>query len=77
LNNVTFQGGFVICHLDYILYDNENNIVQMSTESDGGRFAVYQKEQVHIPTGELDVWITSSKEQNYANEKVKLRLHNP
>ncbi|MGD2092848.1 MAG: CARDB domain-containing protein, partial [Candidatus Aminicenantes bacterium] len=75
LNITSFQSGYGICHLDYILYDNENNIVQMAAESDGGRFAVYRKEQVHIPTGELDVWITSSKEQYYANEKAQINLH--
>jgi len=75
LNSTSFQYGYGICHLDYILYDNENNIVQMTTESDGGRFAVYQKEQVHTPTGDFDIWITSSKEQYYVNEKAQITLH--
>ena len=75
LSNVSFQYGYGICHLDYILYDNENNIVQMSAESDGGRFAVYQKEQVYTPAGDFDIWITSSEEQYYAHEKAQITLH--
>jgi hypothetical protein len=75
LSNVSFQSGYGICHLDYILYDNENNIVQMAAESDGGRFAVYQKEQAHTPTGDYDIWITSSEEQYYAHEKAQITLH--
>jgi ligand-binding sensor domain-containing protein len=75
VNNYSFQSGYGICYLDYILYDNENNIVQMAAESDGGRFAVYQKEQAHIPTGGYDIWITSLEEQYYINEKAQITLH--
>jgi hypothetical protein len=30
-----------ICHVDYELYDSENNLVQIPTESDSGRFVNY------------------------------------
>lgn len=64
-----------ICHVDFHLFDAENNLVQLPTESDGGRFAVYNIEEQYTPGGGIDAWLTVEDERIFLYETAKFTLH--
>jgi len=66
---------FGIYHTFYELYDAEGNLVQMQTESDSGRFAIYKTPQPYTSTRDIDMWLTAETEYVYWDEKPKVTIH--
>ena len=64
-----------ICHVDYELYDAENNLIQLPTESDGGRFSIYKIiTPVTIKDGVYQ-WLTVKDENVYWGQDAELTIH--
>jgi len=74
LNNY-YNIDYGISHVDYDLYDVEDNVILMASESDGGRFAVYHGENSYIPKDKYSTWITSASESYYWNQQPEITLH--
>jgi hypothetical protein len=64
-----------IYHTDYELYDAEDNLVQMETESNSGRFALYKTPEPYTSTKDVDMWLTAESEYVYWDEKPKVTIH--
>ncbi|HLP49222.1 MAG TPA: hypothetical protein VK469_24995, partial [Candidatus Kapabacteria bacterium] len=64
-----------ICHVDYELYDAENELIQLSTESDGGRFSIYKIiTPVTIKEGVYQ-WLTVKDENVYWGQDAEFIMH--
>ena len=64
-----------ICHVLYSILDVEGNLLEMDSESEGGRFAVYQERPVYVPAGDYQAWITSPGEIFDVNEIVPMTIN--
>jgi hypothetical protein len=64
-----------ICHVDYELYNAENEIIQLPTESDSGRFSIYKIiTPVTIKEG-VYMWVTVKDEEVYYGQDVECTIH--
>ncbi len=64
-----------ICHVDYELYNAENEIIQLPTESDSGRFSIYKIiTPVTIKEG-VYMWVTVKDENVYWGQDVECTIH--
>ncbi|HLP46035.1 MAG TPA: hypothetical protein VK469_08815, partial [Candidatus Kapabacteria bacterium] len=64
-----------ICHVDYELYDAENNLIQSPTESDSGRFSIYKIiTPVTIKEGVYQ-WLTVKDENVYWGQDAEFIMH--
>ncbi len=79
INTVTWQapsnGALGIYHIDYLLLDVTNTIIQPQAETDSGRFAVSNPPQVG--TVKKDIWlsITSPNQEVFFNEPFVYTFH--
>ena len=64
-----------ICHSDYELYDAEGNLMQMATEADSGRFALYQNEIIYNPPSQKSAWLTVDTEYAIWGMPYTFTLH--
>ncbi|HXE95228.1 MAG TPA: hypothetical protein VN642_02395 [Dongiaceae bacterium] len=79
INNVSWQAAassvLGIYHIDYILLDATDNIIQPQAETDSGRFAVSSPPQTS--TVKKDIWlsITSPNQEVFFNEPFAYTFH--
>ncbi|MCP4152718.1 MAG: hypothetical protein GY757_33605 [bacterium] len=64
-----------ICHVDYELYDTENNLIQMPTESDSGRFSIYKITSPYTDKGGFYRWLTVKDEDIYWGQDLECTIH--
>ncbi|HLP44629.1 MAG TPA: hypothetical protein VK469_01705, partial [Candidatus Kapabacteria bacterium] len=64
-----------ICHVDYELYDAENHLIQLRTESDSGRFSIYKIiTPITIKEGVYQ-WLTVKDENVYWGQDAEITMH--
>jgi hypothetical protein len=64
-----------ICHMDYELYNSENELIQLPTESDSGRFSIYKIiTPVTIKDGFYQ-WVTVKDENVYWGQDAEFTMH--
>jgi len=64
-----------ICHVDYELYNAENEIIQLPTESHSGRFSVYKIITPATIKDDLRQWLTVKDENVYWGQDVEFAIH--
>jgi hypothetical protein len=64
-----------ICHVDYELYNAENGLVQLPTESAGGRFSIYKIITPVTLKDEVRQWLTVKDENVYWGQDVEVAIH--
>ncbi|HLP46031.1 MAG TPA: hypothetical protein VK469_08795, partial [Candidatus Kapabacteria bacterium] len=60
-----------ICHVDYQLYDAENNLIQLPTESDSGRFSIYKIITPATIKEGVYQWVTVKDENVYYGQDLE------
>jgi hypothetical protein len=64
-----------IAHVDYELYDSENNLILPAVESDSGRFALYKTPTPYVPKEQCQYWLTVDNEEVDFDDPVSFVLH--
>jgi len=64
-----------IAHVDYELYDAENNLILPAIESDSGRFALYKTPTPYVPKDQFQYWLTVDNEEVNFDDPVSFVLH--
>ena len=64
-----------IAHVDYELYDSENNLILPAVESDSGRFAIYKTPTPYVPKEQCQYWLTVDNEEVHLGDMVSFVLH--
>jgi hypothetical protein len=64
-----------IAHVDYELYDSENNLILPAVESDSGRFAIYSTSTPYVPKEQCQYWLTVDNEEVSFDDPVSFVLH--
>ncbi|HLP48968.1 MAG TPA: hypothetical protein VK469_23710, partial [Candidatus Kapabacteria bacterium] len=64
-----------ICHVDYQLYDAENNLTQLPTESDSGRFSIYKIITPATIKEGVYQWVTVKDENVYYGQDAEFTMH--
>ncbi len=64
-----------ICHVDYDLMGNDDELLVYRSKSDSGRFALFKNPEPYTSTKELSVWVTSLKEEYGPTEVPRLTVH--
>ena len=64
-----------ICHVDYELYNAENELIQLPTESDGGRFSIYKIITPVTLKDEVRQWLTVKDENVYWGQNIEVAIH--
>ncbi len=64
-----------ICHVDYELYNTENELIQLPTKGDSGRFSIYKiTTPVTIKDGVYQ-WVTVKDENVYWGQDAQFTIH--
>ena len=64
-----------ICQVDYELYNPENEIIQLPTESDSGRFSIYKIITPVTIKDAVYMWVTVKDEEVYYGQDVECTIH--
>jgi len=64
-----------ICHVDYELYNAENEIIQLPTESDSGRFSIYKIITPVTIKDAVYMWVTVKDENVYWGQDAEFTIH--
>jgi hypothetical protein len=64
-----------IAHTDYELYDADGKLLQMASEADSGRFALYQSEIIYTPPVQKAMWLTVDTEYAVFGMPYTFTLH--
>jgi len=64
-----------ICHVDYELYNAENEIIQLPTESDSGRFSIYKIITPVTIKDAVYMWVTVKDENVYWGQEAEFTIH--
>ncbi|MCI0472596.1 MAG: hypothetical protein L0Y76_03335, partial [Ignavibacteria bacterium] len=67
--------GYGICHVDYELYNAENEIIQLPTESDSGRFSIYKIITPVTIKDAVYMWVTVKDENVYWGQDAEFTIH--
>jgi len=55
--------------------EEEDFSIQLFTEADSGRFALYQTPEPYVSTKEVDMWVTTGIEYVYWDSRPKMTVH--
>jgi hypothetical protein len=75
LSAALYSDNYGLCHTDYELYDAEDNLVQMATETDSGRFGVHGNPSSYSPAHSILAWLTVENESIFSDEQPVFTLH--
>jgi hypothetical protein len=64
-----------ICHVDYELYNAENELIQLPTESDSGRFSIYKIITPVTIKDAVYMWVTVKDENVYWGQDAEFTIH--
>jgi hypothetical protein len=64
-----------ICHVDYELYNAENELIQLPTESADGRFSIYKIITPVTIKDAVYMWVTVKDEEVYYGQDVECTIH--
>jgi len=64
-----------IAHVDYELYDSENNLILPAVESDSGRFALYSTPAPYVPKDQFQYWLTVDNEEVNFDDPVSSKTY--
>ncbi|MCX6580277.1 MAG: hypothetical protein NT166_08835, partial [Candidatus Aminicenantes bacterium] len=67
--------GYGICHVDYELYNAENETIQLPTESASGRFSIYKIITPVTIKDAVYMWVTVKDENIYWGQDAQFTIH--